>query len=282
MSYAQDFDTALVPDHSKFKTQPGFTRTLMTQLTERLGDLIYGFNSGETAMGFKKGLFIGLAADPSVPATNTINFYAKAIANTTEFYIQDSLNNIFQLSKAGFINGDKIKLSNNTAIVGVKSAGASTVDMIKVNASNNVELPNGSCLASNTAPVLNQDIANKEYVDVKVAALSKITAGTPCVQNPYTVSTITTQAHGLGATPTMVNVYLECLSADLGYSAGDRVVSFFNEHSNAEGCSIVFDATNVVIVSSAYIIYIFRKDTAAEGAITASKWKIVATPYLIS
>jgi hypothetical protein len=92
--------------------------------------------------------------------------------------------------------------------------------------------------------------------------------------NPYTVSTTTTaQAHGLGAVPIYFKTTLECLTAEAGYSVGDVVVARFLNFD------IIFDATNVQLVTSGTAATLFRKDTQATAGITASRWKLTVTPY---
>jgi hypothetical protein len=111
----------------------------------------------------------------------------------------------------------------------------------------------------------------------------KITAGTPCVQNPWTASTITTQAHGLGAAPTIVVSYFECLSADINYSTGDRVDMGLAKIADTHGSCIEWDATNVVILSHGTMFLLPNKTSSATFTnATASKWKVVAVPYLIA
>lgn len=110
-----------------------------------------------------------------------------------------------------------------------------------------------------------------------------LTAGTQCVKNPTAANTRTTQAHGLGTTPTMVIGYLECLTAELGYSIGDRVAYSNNEPASARGISIEYDATNVVIIiNDTTVAGVNRKDTSAAANITAANWKFVATPYKLN
>jgi hypothetical protein len=114
------------------------------------------------------------------------------------------------------------------------------------------------------------------------ATPDELTAGTPCVQNPHSANSTTDQAHGLGAVPTFVVSYLECLSAELGYSEGDRIdISQYNT-PHSVGVWIAWDATNCTILSYNASLLILRRDTRAEGVGTSSKWKIVVQPYLIS
>ncbi len=87
-----------------------------------------------------------------------------------------------------------------------------------------------------------------------------------------------TIAHGLGAAPRLLQVYIKCLSAELGYSVGDflSVNSAPVSNSTADnfGYSLVFDATNLTIRwgSNANVLIVNRKDTGAGSGIDATKW----------
>lgn len=108
-----------------------------------------------------------------------------------------------------------------------------------------------------------------------------LTAGTQCVQNPAVLATKTTQAHGLGATPTMVVAYLENITAEQGYSIGDRIQLNYNEASS--GVTVEWDVTNVNIITAPTNIVVINKTTPAAGvAITLADWKIVAVPYKLN
>ena len=117
------------------------------------------------------------------------------------------------------------------------------------------------------------------------SAGSTITAGTPLVQNPYTVNTTTgPTAHGLSVQPKWYRVYLECLSADLNYTAGDIVECGVHGPSQAAAYTawtIVADATNLTIITNAAVGYvlIMDKTTRAATAVTATKWKLTVVPY---
>jgi hypothetical protein len=108
-----------------------------------------------------------------------------------------------------------------------------------------------------------------------------VVIGTPVVKNPYAVSTTTTIAHGLGAVPTFVNWYLECLNTELGYSAGDRVYSLGDDPTTARGFSVQADATDIQVHTVGTQPVIARKDTHVNAAITVANWKLVATPFKV-
>lgn len=102
----------------------------------------------------------------------------------------------------------------------------------------------------------------------------RMIAGTPFVMNPYSTSTTTTaQAHGLGAVPVYFKVELECLTAENGYSVGDVINGRFINFD------IIFDATNIQLVTGVIATSMFGKSTQATSGFTASRWKLTVTPY---
>jgi hypothetical protein len=107
---------------------------------------------------------------------------------------------------------------------------------------------------------------------------SVITAGTQLVKNPVAINSTTTQAHGLGSTPFYIEGYLECLTAELGYSIGDKIDlangAYLNSFINIEK-----DATNLVLLISNNVLNITRKDTLNVSALTEASWKMVLIPY---
>lgn len=118
-----------------------------------------------------------------------------------------------------------------------------------------------------------------------VALVSGRTPGAQAVLNPYALNSTVTQAHGLSSKPTEVIWYLECLTAELGYSIGDRVIAGYWSDANAAGTgqfSIAVDATNTVITTNngGTTPLLINKSTRALTALTAADWKLVATPYL--
>lgn len=113
------------------------------------------------------------------------------------------------------------------------------------------------------------------------ASSSAITAGTALVKNPIAFSSTTTQAHGLGARPTLFNVALECLTAEYGYSVGD-IINYGDGLGGGSnyGINILSDATNTTLLISPAIAVV-HKTSYTGVAITAANWKITVTPYKV-
>lgn len=75
------------------------------------------------------------------------------------------------ITKGGKILLDNGRLSNNTNLIARNAAGSGNVSIIKVNASDVVEIPVTAVLSSSAAPTSDPQISNKKYVDDKVAAV---------------------------------------------------------------------------------------------------------------
>ena len=123
-------------------------------------------------------------------------------------------------------------------------------------------------------------------VSVPITAGLSYGEGTTCELSPFAVNTETVQAHGCGATPSMVVVELVCLSDEHGYVAGDVIeIGAGQQHASGTnaGFTILKDATNVtMIIQNAAALTYVRRDTRANVALTSAKWKIRARPYLFS
>lgn len=116
-------------------------------------------------------------------------------------------------------------------------------------------------------------------------ATGTLTAGAAATKNPYALSTSTAQAHGLGAMPFIVVAYVECLTAELGYSIGDRVIIDGSILTGTTPGAVVvaMDATNLTISISNVQIALPNKGTGgALTSITVANWKVVATPYKLN
>lgn len=146
-------------------------------------------------------------------------------------------------------------------------------------------------LSTNTAlgtsdTTLSSQKAIKAYIDAAVASVvGSLTAGTPCVVNAtIATSTKTTQAHGLGAQPTFIETYIENVTTDLGYAAGDRVrISGPGApNANTNGFAVTSDTTNVYVSTSSGAIAIVPLAGGVVSAIDMTKWKLVATPYKLN
>lgn len=120
-------------------------------------------------------------------------------------------------------------------------------------------------------------------LSVSGGSTGTVTIGTDCVQNPWVASTVTTVAHGLGAAPSFLSVYIENLTAEANYVAGDRIY-WFADGATARGFSAFATTTTTGIASTAGAsgFFVADKVTGAATNITLSRWKIVVRSFLIN
>ena len=95
-----------------------------------------------------------------------------------------------------------------------------------------------------------------------------------------------TISHGLGASPSLIQLRLICKTANLNYSVDDEVI--INPASNdanstaARGISTVLDATNIDLRygSNANTFVVFDKTTGVANAITNANWKLIVRAWV--
>lgn len=159
---------------------------------------------------------------------------------------------------------------------------AVTADEIAAGAVGTDEIADGTVAAADLAATL--DLSGK--------TLTLPTANTPAFTKSYTSAnqTITaagtlTLAHGLGGMPTMIQVRLKCLTAELGYSVGDEVmIDFFGGYqggNTGQALSIVPDATNLNIRygGAANVFGLPNKATGIIANATNASWAMIVRAW---
>lgn len=109
-----------------------------------------------------------------------------------------------------------------------------------------------------------------------------ITVGGTLELNPLAV-TATSAAHGLGQQPDFVQVWLQNLTGEFGYSAGDRVsltAGDMNDSGTSRLIGVDVDSTNVRFMIANTYPLVPRKDSTAAVAPTAANWKAVIIPFV--
>lgn len=166
-----------------------------------------------------------------------------------------STNNLSDLASASTA---RTNLGLGTAATGTLGIGAN--DVVQLDASAKLPAVDGSQLTG-------------------ISSTGRLIAGTALVLNPYALSSSTTQAHGLGVAPVYIEWVWECLTANLNYSAGDKIMGVATTQNNG---NVIFDATNLTLVTSGIAVTFVNKTTFAVSGITASDWKLTLTPYKLS
>lgn len=90
-----------------------------------------------------------------------------------------------------------------------------------------------------------------------------------------------TLAHGLGTTPKLYLAYLQCTTADVGYSVGDETMlnPTSNEAGSNRGLSLVPDGTNINVRFGAGGFQMTRKDTGGFYNVNNSNWKFIVRAW---
>ena len=109
--------------------------------------------------------------------------------------------------------------------------------------------------------------------------------GFTSAEQTITAAGLLTIAHGLSASPSLIQVRLICKTAEFGFAVDDEVI--INPAGNDiagtsnRGLSVVLDATNVNIRygDAASPITILRKDTGAATGFTLANWKLVVRAW---
>jgi hypothetical protein len=173
------------------------------------------------------------------------------------------------------LTGASLNLSGLTASRLVAADGSKNLTSITA-------LPNGTTATTQSPGDNSTKVATTAYADAATSNL--FTKGTSCIQNPVTSNTKTSTAHGLGSTPTFFVIYLQCITGESGYSAGDIVpVSGSITDQSTGAFTVSGDATNTNIstfnpVEIAQVV----KAGGTDFFITLANWKIVAIPYVVN
>ena len=89
--------------------------------------------------------------------------------------------------------------------------------------------------------------------------------------------------HGRGARPWRVDIWLECLSADHGYSDGDFIMAPLKcikyDATSTQGMAAWADATNVYLQMAANGGVVMHKTSYDAQILTASRWAAHVYPW---
>lgn len=105
------------------------------------------------------------------------------------------------------------------------------------------------------------------------AASAALVEGTNCIRT-IAASTATAQAHGLGGMPKLVQLILECLVANNGYTIGD-----FMQNFQGMQVACTHDVTNVTISQGAGAISGWPKAGGVSFTVAAPNWRLRARPF---
>lgn len=148
-----------------------------------------------------------------------------------------------------------------TAIPNLPTASDSEAGIVELATTAETQAGSSTSLAV-TPGGLNAAIGFSEYSE---SAEQTISAG-----GTFTFS------HGIGRTPTLVQLVYVCKSSELGYSANDEVMiapSGFGS-SASTGVSSIITSSSVVVRYGSSGLGITRADTGASVVLTAGNWRV--------
>ncbi len=91
-------------------------------------------------------------------------------------------------------------------------------------------------------------------------------------------STVTI-AHGLGAIPSRLDLFLECVTTEAGYNPGERLPVGFHFNGFSEtgrGVQIYASTTNIIIVSGVNAVWALSAASRVQFQITPANWRYIA------
>ena len=139
---------------------------------ELTGTQVSDVDSGEHR---KLTLHEPLGADPSNVANKGF-IYTKDVSGVVELFWEDESGNVIQLTTLGVLNITSTdllgKLANNTYFTAIDNAGTGTVNLIKAGTNDLATLPDSAEMATSAAPVEDEAIANKKYIDDQITAVT--------------------------------------------------------------------------------------------------------------
>jgi len=90
----------------------------------------------------------------------------------------------------------------------------------------------------------------------------------------FAFSTSYTLAHGLGAQPGDVSLYLECVTTDGGFSVGERIhLDSYQNFDSSRGVSLITTTANIIVRFAAGL-YLYG-GTGTGTDLTAARWRFV-------
>lgn len=236
--------------------------------------------SGPQLQGYSFGL--GLSTN-ATDAANDIDIAAGAAASdASPFYLMQLASALTKRIDASWAVG------TNQGGLDTGSVAASGTYYIWLIQRSDTLITDALFSLSSTAPTLPSGYDRQRLIGSVVRSsstngspASSIASKPPFVSAPQTVvfNTTVTVAHGLGAIPTALQLFLECVTAEQGYNPGERVPVYFHFNGFSEtgrGVQIYSSTTNVVIVSGVNGVWIMSASSRTQFQITPANWRYVA------
>lgn len=195
-------------------------------------------------------------------------------------------------------NGNYVKIGGTQTVTSIATTGGTTHVILHINGaptfvhSANLVLPGGQnivCADGDVIEFVQSDTNEWRCTNYEPVSGRPITGGvivgTPLVLDPYAANTTTTQAHGLGASPSFLSAVLECKTEEFGWSVGDAIKLDLPSISSSDFAPPIVNigSSNIVLRTlSTGRLAILNKTTRAQVAITAANWKLSVFPFLVT
>lgn len=170
--------------------------------------------------------------------------------------------------------GSAIKVYNASGVL----IGSVTYDTL-------LNLQDASETAKGVAEIATQSEVNTGTDDARFVTALKLTTWSNAKDyvssaQAMTVGAQTVLAHGLGVQPKSVQIYLQCVTAQYGYTAGQQVlinpaINDSSDTTNSRGFSIIVDSTNITVRVGTIALLFIRADTGGAVSITTANWNFV-------
>lgn len=208
-----------------------------------------------------------------------------AYAHYGDFYTTGGTANAITLTSVGslyaptsYVNGMRVRfevssVNTGSVTINVNGIGVRTASTISGSAFTGGELPAGL-----HAEFVYDSSSNKFFYSNHDIVKSVLTGQTITATRLYTFP------HGLGARPSRVDFFLECLTGEHGYTAGDWLPMPTHEAASQGapdyGYSVKIDATNVYLsIDTNHTILIHQWNNDSNVAISDNFWKAHFTAY---
>lgn len=182
-NFTRDWNEATVADTAQASTLGAVDRANQVDLSDRLKEMIYGFTAGENdgKPGIKELIFKQQAGAPGTPNADEITLYSIDDGSNAGLYaiqedgytkqllkkVGSDINFVIEAADlpANVVTETHIELSNNAALTAKNQADDGTVNLILAGTNDLPTLPDSAEMASSAAPVEDEAIVNKKYVD---------------------------------------------------------------------------------------------------------------------
>ena len=157
-------------------------------------------------------------------------------------------------------------------------------------------------VAGGTTQATTGDIVSGQYYDVAYSSTLNSNAGGFVIvsaiipassgvftksyssgQKTFTLGSQTSLSHSMGAQPTLIQLSLQCLSGEGGYSIGDEVndiASWYNDGTNTRGFAIIVPgAASILVTVGTTAIIGMNKGTGAPFTLTPASWAFVVRAW---